>query len=256
MLTAAEYEQTREALDAFESWRGNRSSYHPDEIPPDVPRVTNEQRSAVELYEFNRDKPESYFAYVRYPNRETPLVFTAARRDNGPAPGSTVELTTWTGELMARGRVLSRWRDNFGSIRVAIRVECVDGSGVEYSGTAFYSAGDYARIRRVKQPAPVYFHLIRGMRGVYQADESRVELARTFREFSAIVESERREFDLVDARAKRAAWAHLKRGKDWREMCVAFNHGRSEFYARGAYGLTVSSASESEWREQSEESES
>ena len=253
MLTTKEYEQTREALDAFESWRGNRSSYHPDEIPATVPRVTNEQRSAVETYEFNRDKPESYFCYVRYPGFERATPFNTKTR---PQYGAAVELTTWTGELLARGSIGRAFGDNFGGTRIPLRATCVDGSGVIYSGTAFYSAGDYARIRRVKQAPAVYFHMIRGMRGVYQADESRVEIARSFAEFSAIVESERRAFDLVDARAKRAAWAHIKAGKDWREMCVAFNHGRGEFYARGAYGLTVSSASESEWREQCEESES
>lgn len=246
MLTATEYETTRQALDAFESWRGDRRSYHPDEIPPDVPRVTNEQRSAVELYEFNRDKPERYFVYVRYPSIE---------RGKRPHYGARVELTTWTGELLASGNCGAAFRDNFGGWRVPLSATCVDGSGVVYNGTAFYSAGDYARIKRAKQPPAVYFHLTRGMRGVYQADESRVELARTFREFCSIVENERREFDLVDARAKRAAWEHVKRGRDWREMCVAWNHGRGEFYGRGCYGLCVAPASESEWFEQSTESE-
>src|SRR5678816_4459418 len=91
MITETEYNEIRSRLDKHNAWidsiRSKRkcrkcrgeycskcdgtgiilgwASYKPEDKPEDVPEVSNAERSAVELYEFMRDKPRRYFAYVR-----------------------------------------------------------------------------------------------------------------------------------------------------------------------------------------------
>lgn len=95
-----------------------------------------------------------------------------------------------------------------------------------------------------------YFHVTRGMRGCYMADESRVECATSFREFAAIVRDERDASDLVSTGQTRYAWQHVKRNRSWHEVCVATNHGRGEFMSAGVYGVCVSPATQTEYDEQ------
>jgi hypothetical protein len=110
---------------ALREWMGNRTSYHPDELPAHMNPPTNEERSALEVFEFLRDKPARYFLYI---NAEKKLA------------------TTWTGEELGRVTFGRTYRDNFGGERVAITVQAV--SGDTYHGTYYKSSGDYARVKK------------------------------------------------------------------------------------------------------------
>ncbi len=137
MLTDAQYAETKARHDAYEAWRGGRTCIPADAIPPVT--ATNDDRSAIEVYEFCRDKPDRYFVYVSHVDHgiATPRL-------------EPLNVTTWTGELL--GRISSygpRYRDNFGGIRQSIHVRAI--TGEVYHGTYFASSGDYARIRKSKR---------------------------------------------------------------------------------------------------------
>lgn len=112
---------------ALREWIGDRTSYHPDELPAHIKPPSNEERSALEIFEFQRDKPDRYFFYVS--------------RDKGLA-------TTWTGEELGRVTFGRTYRDNFGGERVAITFHAITGD--TYHGTYYKSSGDYARVKKTK----------------------------------------------------------------------------------------------------------
>ena len=90
--------------------------------------LTNEMRSAHEIFTFNNEKPEKYSVYVDFKKNV---------------------VTTWTGEVI--GTISwsgSEYRDNFGGKRVNLDVRMNNGD--LYYGTAFVSSGDYATIRKKK----------------------------------------------------------------------------------------------------------
>lgn len=94
--------------------------------------MTNAERSAREVAEWLKDPPESYFLYVRDINDS----------DGRRAP----VVTTWTGDVL--GTITgwgATWVDNMGSTRRTLYVHGTN--GVDYWGTYFKSAGDYARIK-------------------------------------------------------------------------------------------------------------
>lgn len=93
----------------------------------------NNMTSAIELYEWKRDKPDSYFLYIDEKSQRA---------------------TTWTGDTL--GRVVfsgspyytGKRKNMFRSKRQSITVYGTN--GVTYYGTYFVSSGDYARIRAYK----------------------------------------------------------------------------------------------------------
>lgn len=96
------------------------------ELPP---CPDNEAVSALEVYEFKRDLPASYFLYV---NEKEATV------------------TTWMGDFL--GRIVwagSAWRSNMGDQRQAIEVRAINGR--TYYGIYYCSAGNYARIKIAKE---------------------------------------------------------------------------------------------------------
>jgi hypothetical protein len=104
------------------------SSYkHEDAIAAGINPPTDAELSSFELFEFCRAKPDRYFLYISEPI--------------GLA-------TTWTGEKLGRVTFGRAYRDNFGGTRVPVWVKAVN--GCSYFGTHFKSAGDYARVRKVK----------------------------------------------------------------------------------------------------------
>jgi len=128
-MNTAEYIQTKNKIDRFHLWLGDRTSCLTEEVPADI-RVTNEERSAVEIAEFCRDKPDRYFCYID--------------EEKGTA-------TTFTGDVIG----LVRFGDEFQcpafggwSTRQHIRINA--SNGCKYYGTYFKSCGDYARIRKFK----------------------------------------------------------------------------------------------------------
>lgn len=124
-ISAESANDIRNRLSAFNDWLGDRTSYRPEEIPAHLNPPSNDERSALEVFEFLRDKPDRYFLYIS--------------RDKAMA-------TTWTGEELGRVTFGRTYRDNFGGERVAITVQAV--SGDTYHGTYFKSSGDYARVKK------------------------------------------------------------------------------------------------------------
>lgn len=100
--------------------------------------VTNEEISAMEVYQFCKDIPDKYFCYVSYaPKNYTPLYLM------------NMKITTWTGEILGKGQFTSRlFTSNFGDKRITFSVKGINGQW--YCGTFYYSAGDYGRMRLAK----------------------------------------------------------------------------------------------------------
>lgn len=90
---------------------------------PFAAEVTNELRSAVEVWEFNRDTPSKYFLYI---NEKTNLA------------------TTWTGDKLGSVIFGNAYRSNFGDKRIPVTIHAVNGR--KYHGTYYTDAGSYARI--------------------------------------------------------------------------------------------------------------
>jgi hypothetical protein len=142
MITKEAYEQIMARVRAFDAWlntiRNPRTgwvSYKPEEVPPNVPTVSNAERSSAEVYEFFHNPPEKYFLYVR-----RLLV----------APGVVsmhIEVTTWTGQLLGKGHLGRPYKCGL-SRRYPITFKGINGR--LYRGTYYVSAGDYARVKLVK----------------------------------------------------------------------------------------------------------
>ncbi len=147
MITKATYEKLMQKIRVFDAWvdtkrnkRNGWASYSPSEIPKNLPRVSNAQRSAVQAYAFKHNPPQKYLVYVRR---------------HVCAPGTVdnhVEVTTWTGQLLGKGYLgvpYKTGRPPFQSRRYPIRFKGINGK--RYRGTYYASAGDYARVQMVKE---------------------------------------------------------------------------------------------------------
>jgi len=117
-IDTATYRELRERLDRHRGEGG--------------PSPTNEERSAIEVYEFVHDPPVKYFLYIDEPSRSA---------------------TTWMGDVLGRVSFGQSYRSAFGDTRVPIWVDAIN--GLLYHGTYFKSAGDYARIKLAKQQPKV-----------------------------------------------------------------------------------------------------
>lgn len=140
IISATEYNEIKARSAVFDAWvdtkRGKNgwASYKPEEKPADIPDVTNDERSKVEVYEFVNTPPDRYFLYVK--------------ALAGTHSGARGVATTWTGDKLGDITFGTTWKDNFGGTRVSIRVSAIDGR--TYAGVYFSSAGDCARIKLLK----------------------------------------------------------------------------------------------------------
>jgi hypothetical protein len=136
MITPQQAADIRHRNDQLMSWvdsiRGKNgwASYRPEDKPSDVPDVTNEERSALEVFEFCANPPERYFLYIS--------------EDKQTA-------TTWTGDLLGHVQFGREYRDNFGGKRVPVWIRGINGQ--QYHGTYYKSSGSFARIRQTKRSA-------------------------------------------------------------------------------------------------------
>jgi hypothetical protein len=153
MLSEPEYRALRAQIDTFMEAvkplypkKGGCLCLTPEmraSLPPDA---TNEQKSAVELYEFIQDPPERYFAYVR------PIFRSANKTGTSPRltyTGQKCEITTWTGDILGRGKLGTAYQSNMGDIRVPIAFKAINGR--TYYGTFFFEIGDYCRVKAYKE---------------------------------------------------------------------------------------------------------
>jgi hypothetical protein len=130
---AADIRQRNDALMAWvDSIRGKNgwASYRPEDKPANVPDVSNEERSALEVFEFCQTPPDKYFLYIREKDHTA---------------------TTWTGDALGEVSFGREWRDSFGGRRVPVTIRAINGH--TYHGTYFKSSGDFARIRQSKRKA-------------------------------------------------------------------------------------------------------
>lgn len=142
MITTKRYNALKKRITRFDKWverfrnpRTGALSYYPSDVPKNVGRVTNEMRSQVQTYEFLQNAPETYFVYVR-------------RNVIGPGlVDRKVEVTTWAGQILGYGRLGHRYKCGL-SQRYPIWFTAIN--GVKYRGIYYVSAGDYARVRKVK----------------------------------------------------------------------------------------------------------
>jgi len=136
MITAEQAAGIRQRNDALMLWvdsiRGKNgwASYRPEDKPTNVPDVSNEERSALEVFEFCQTPPDKYFLYIREKDHTA---------------------TTWTGDVLGQVSFGREWRDSFGGRRVPVTVRAINGH--TYHGTYFKSSGDFARIRQSKKKA-------------------------------------------------------------------------------------------------------
>lgn len=133
-LTAEQAQEIRSKHDAINAWlkENKRRSFRHDELPTGLVPPTNDETSALEVFEFLRDKPDRYFAYVKI-------------SDASDLRGT---ITTWTGEKLGDCYLGGTYRDNFGGKRRSISVQAIN--GCSYYGTYYSSAGDYCRLRKAK----------------------------------------------------------------------------------------------------------
>jgi hypothetical protein len=133
VITQDQATDVRQRNDALMAWvdsiRGKNgwASYRPEDKPAHVPDVTNEERSALEVFEFCSNPPDKYFLYVNQDNKAA---------------------TTWTGDLLGHVRFGREYRDNFGGKRQPVWIRGINGK--HYHGTYFKSSGNFARIRQSK----------------------------------------------------------------------------------------------------------
>jgi hypothetical protein len=136
MITPEQASDIRQRNDALVAWvdsiRGKNgwASYRPEDKPTNVPDVSNEERSALEVFEFCQTPPAKYFLYIREKDHTA---------------------TTWTGDVLGQVSFGREWRDSFGGRRVPVTIRAVN--GLTYHGTYFKSSGDFARIRQSKKKA-------------------------------------------------------------------------------------------------------
>ena len=130
----SDYERERALVDKADAyWKANATyskggwSSMSKELSahPDYAAVNNAMRGRVEHFEFMRDKPERYVAYLSSDERT---------------------ITTCTGQPFGAFRLGNKWRSNFGDMRRAGRATI---DGTEYSVLAF-GGGMYCHLRKLK----------------------------------------------------------------------------------------------------------
>lgn len=127
----------RESLISAEQAADIRARY---DANPEANDTTNEERGKLEQFEVWRDKPAALFAYVKFSD------YSGNVRQGVPQAHDKACVTVWTGDALGFGHCGKVWRSNMGDKRASVSVTI---AGEHYSGTAFVSAGDYCRLRKV-----------------------------------------------------------------------------------------------------------
>jgi hypothetical protein len=146
------YRETRARVDAWARWaeqfkgRNGWTVIHAEAAAAAPVKVTNEERSAVEVYEVTRDKPERLTAYVQIVDLAGQ---PSGHTDRNVTRGCYVQVTTWTGDILGSGRVtsLESWRSNMGDWRFSVRVQI---AGAAYVGTAANGSGGCINLRKAR----------------------------------------------------------------------------------------------------------
>ena len=135
MITEDEYQELKARCARYDTWvdtfRGKNgwAAIPTDAYAtlPDDSRISNEERSALEVYEFLHDPPEKYLLYID---------------ERGKAA------VTWMGDTLGSVWFGKEYKSNLGDRRVSIRCDAIN--GCRYHGTYYKGTGDYARVKRCK----------------------------------------------------------------------------------------------------------
>lgn len=107
---------------------------------PEANDTTNEERGRLEQFEVWRDTPPALFAYAKFTD------YSGNVRQGKPQAHDKASVTVWTGAPLGYGHCGRVWQSNLGDWRASLTVTI---AGETYSGTAFVTAGDYCRLRKV-----------------------------------------------------------------------------------------------------------
>jgi len=136
MLTQTQHSTLRAIENRYHELRGKRNCLNPteqaeiaDTIRTEFGRapLTNDERGAIEVFEFVNDAPDRYFLYIQESDRKA---------------------TTWMGNTLGTVSFGSPFRSNMGDTRIPVTIQAINGK--RYTGMYYQSAGDYARVRAVK----------------------------------------------------------------------------------------------------------
>ena len=131
MLTQQDYTTLKTKNEVYQAARftlcGTRNCVTVNEQKQLPEPCSNDELSAMEVYEFITDPPVKYFLYV-------------------DVKQSIV--TTWTGDKLGDCWLGRKYRSNMGDTRQSIDIHAINGK--HYAGTFFTSAGDYARVKVCK----------------------------------------------------------------------------------------------------------
>jgi len=132
MITTEQANDIRTRNEQVHAWMKERkvNSYYPEQLAKElgIALPTNDELSALEVYEFHTNPPERYFIYI---------------------DAEQARATTWTGENLGRVSFGNEYRSNMGDKRVNITIVAVNGR--VYHGTYYKGAGDYARVKMAKE---------------------------------------------------------------------------------------------------------
>jgi hypothetical protein len=132
MMTEQDYITLKEKYQVYHAAKQIVCKKHPNCVNPEDAKLlpepcTNEEISAMEVYEFCTNPPERYFLYVDVKNQLA---------------------ITWTGDKLGNCVLGYKYRNNMGDTRQSISIKAINGRS--YAGTYFTSAGDYARVKVCK----------------------------------------------------------------------------------------------------------
>lgn len=146
IITREDYNELQARMARYEGWYasiGKPRSYRAEDVPPNA-RLSNEERSAIEVYEWVMYPPVRAFVYVKV-NEPERLKLKAWEKHGHPVYG---QVTTWTGDKLGNAIFGDVYRSNFGDKRASIEVTGINGR--KYHGIYYCDAGDYARIKMNK----------------------------------------------------------------------------------------------------------
>ena len=111
MITESEYKNLKEKYEYYHSEREKifpgKCSFSKEDQSKLPVSPTNDEISAIEMYEFVNDPPTRYFCYVspdknKYPNLKNTFI------------GQSCKITTWTGDILGYGKLGTKYRSNKG----------------------------------------------------------------------------------------------------------------------------------------------
>lgn len=144
MLSKRHYDMLKTRIDAFHEWLEStgKNHYKPEEVPGHITLVTNEERSAVEVYEFMTTPPKEYTLYI---NTDEEIATTWTGEKLGDVEFGQYQDVEVEHEYM--GHDGKTWSEDVIESAQRIVVKAINGK--TYKGLYYVDSGDYANIEEV-----------------------------------------------------------------------------------------------------------